>query len=775
MSELLKSFVDESRGLIESASETLLALETDPQNADKLNDLFRSVHTIKGGAGLFAPPGMVPTLHAAEDLLDTIRDGNLTLTADLTDLLLNVLDQVVSWLDQLEVDGTLPEEAAAVGAALAAELQRFNPNTGDDGAEVAASVDAPLPDWFADARKDMAPTGAETLYAIDYVPDPQCFFTGHDPLQTALSLPERRWLNVAPVNPWASAEEFDPYLCYVSIRMASAAPRDALDEHLSYVIEDCRVSAVPASDTSASTSASTGTTTTKAPSNTQLAIEFVECQRHALSVQSDPALWEGRVAASCAVLTSIFEQTGLDALIPDLDEKRPEAIENGDVSPLEPVLTAALAALREEKSPQTAVAESYASPSQQPSHPAPTPASAQRETGDTNRSRMAIKVEQEQVDSLMKLVGEIIVAKNALPFLVKRAEEVYANRRMARELKSEYEAINRIVDEMQAAVMQIRMVPISQVFQRYHRLVRDVARKLDKRINLKLEGEDTKADKNIVEDLADPLVHLIRNACDHGLEMPDTRVAAGKPETGTITLAARQQDDQVVVEVLDDGGGSKLEKVRAKAIANGMATKEAVAAMSDDEAAQLIIQPGFSTADEISDLSGRGVGMDVVNSMVKRSGGSMRLTTKPGEGTTVAISLPLSMAVSQVMMFDVDGGLYGISIENIVETVRLPESSVHRLKHHAQVVLRGRLIPLRRLSVMFDPTKADDPWPKELSILVVRNGAQEIGLVVDGVRSEADVMVEPLDRQLNSSGYFSGTSLLGDGSIMLVLNVREML
>ena len=390
------------------------------------------------------------------------------------------------------------------------------------------------------------------------------------------------------------------------------------------------------------------------------------------------------------------------------------------------------------------------------------------------RQSTTVKVEQDVLDTMMKLVGEMIVAKNALPFLVKRAEDVHGNRRLSLEIKSEYEAINRIVEDMQASVMQMRLVPLGHVFQRYQRLVRDISRRLDKKVTLHMEGEDTKADKNIVEDLADPLVHLIRNACDHGLETPKERLANGKPETGQITLSARQIEDQVVVAVRDDGRGINVDKVRTKAVENGLVTADAVARLDDKAAMQLILQPGFSTADQISDLSGRGVGMDVVNSMVKRAGGRLWIDSSAGAGSEISIALPISMAVSQVMMFEVGPTLYGISIENIVETVRIPANQVHEFKSTEQILLRGRLIPLRRARTVFGlPDKRHEP-DDELSILVVRNGEQELGFVVDRVRSEADVKLEPIDDCLNPAGYFSGAALLGDGSIILLINPREL-
>ncbi|MDQ7017109.1 MAG: ATP-binding protein, partial [Gammaproteobacteria bacterium] len=264
-----------------------------------------------------------------------------------------------------------------------------------------------------------------------------------------------------------------------------------------------------------------------------------------------------------------------------------------------------------------------------------------------------LKVDQQRIDALMDLVGELVVAKNALPFLAKRAEEHFGVRQLSKEIKSQYTVINRLSEELQAAMMQIRMVPISTVFQRFPRLVRDLSRKLGKQVELKVEGEETEADKNVVENLADPLIHLVRNSLDHGLESAEERRAAGKSASGTIILRALGQDDQVVIEISDDGRGIDPDKIKKKAYQNGLLDEQSLDSISDHEALQLIFSAGLSTAEAVSDLSGRGVGMDVVRSVIQAAGGSVEVSSELGQGSTVRLSLPLSMAVTRVMMIEV--------------------------------------------------------------------------------------------------------------------------
>lgn len=740
MSDLLAQFIDEARELVDSAAKALLQLETTPDDRAALNDLFRSVHTIKGGAGIFEMAPLTRVVHAAEDLLDLLRTGELDLTGEITDLLLETLDDVVGWLDDMAAQGALRPEADATSAALTAALRQVIPlraDEGDDDPDLPPDLTAP-PEWLPDP----AVCGAQG-WAIEFRPEPDCFFGGDDPLLLALSVPDRVWLAIEPVADWGAQATFDPFRCNLVFRLVSTAAREVLEDHFLYVRSLCRFAPVARA-------------AARIPDDLIAAAqEILAAQVEAMATPSAPGLFEARLDSTLALVCPVLTGAGLGAWVAPLTAAADTARQQGDLAPLVPVLTAAAAAL--DAPPAAAAAPRSAKPE---------PIAVQPKK--TN----VIKVELEHVDQLMKLVGELVVAKNALPFLMKRAEDVYGSRSMAREVKAEYEAINRIVEELQGAVMQIRMVPVSGVFQRFQRLIRDLGRKLDKQIELKIEGEETRADKNIVEELAEPLVHLVRNACDHGIETPAERRAAGKPEQGTLTLAAAQVDDRVVIEIRDDGRGIDLDRVRAKAVEKGLISAEAAAVLSEAETARLILLPGFSTVEQISDLSGRGVGMDVVNTMVTRSGGTLAVSSRLGQGATVSISLPQSMAVRQVMMVDVDGGVYGVAIDNVVATIRLPATAVHRLKAEETVVLRNRLIPLRRLRRVFDL----DPLPadRDLAILVARTQGGEVGLVVDDFRSEADVIIEPLDEALNRYRYFTGTASLGDGTILLTLNLAEL-
>jgi two-component system chemotaxis sensor kinase CheA len=398
-----------------------------------------------------------------------------------------------------------------------------------------------------------------------------------------------------------------------------------------------------------------------------------------------------------------------------------------------------------------------------------------RRADDANSAR-TLKVDQVKVDRLMNLIGEMVVAKNAIPYLASRAENAFGVRELSREIKAQYAVINRISDEMQDAIMQVRMMPVSFVFQRFPRLVRDTSRRLGKEVNLVLEGQETAADKNIIESLGDPLIHIVRNSLDHGLEMPEVRVAEGKSAAGTLKIVARQESNRVVIEISDDGKGIDPAVIKQKAYQKGLIDEATLEHISDQEAINLVFAAGFSTAEVVSDLSGRGVGMDVVRAAVERVNGSMALDSVKGQGTTLRLSLPLSMAVTNVMTIASNGQMFGVPMDMVVETVRVPGSAVQLIKQRQATVLRGRIVPLmplnRLLGLAAPPLTNDD---NELAALVVRLGEQIVGVLVDEFHGTADIILKPLLGVLSSLRAYSGSALMGDGSVLMVLNLKEIL
>jgi two-component system, chemotaxis family, sensor kinase CheA len=511
-------------------------------------------------------------------------------------------------------------------------------------------------------------------------------------------------------------------------------------------------------------------------------------QRQILTFEDRPLWHAGRIKAVATVLDNLSRVVGDSAASSGIEAALAQALHSGHPAPLLEWLDTCGEKLTgvgarqpgsadpTEISTSNGSAETAATPEGGPSKTSAcdVPKFGRRAEDGLNGHR-SIKVDQVKIDRLMNLIGELVVEKNALPYLAQRAEVQFGNRELSREIKGQYSVINRIADEMQDAIMQVRMMAVSFVFQRFPRLVRDISRKLGKEVQLVLEGEQTEADKNIIESLADPLIHIVRNSLDHGLETPGVRRASGKPETGTLTIRAAQQADRVVIEIIDDGKGIDPDVIKRKAYEKNLIDEAKLERIGDQEAINLIFAAGLSTAEVVSDLSGRGVGMDVVRSAVEKLNGTVVIESQLGKGTSIRISLPLSMAVTQVMVIESDGQLFGVPMDNVVETVRVPRCDIRAIKQSLTAVLRGRIVPLKALNTLLGISAIPRSNPDdELAVLVVRAGNEVFGLIVDGFKETVGVIQKPLGGFLCGLSAYSGSALMGDGSVLMILNIREI-
>jgi two-component system chemotaxis sensor kinase CheA len=496
---------------------------------------------------------------------------------------------------------------------------------------------------------------------------------------------------------------------------------------------------------------------------------LLRAQIELLTPDDPDFLWPGRLHAAATALSRIFGGVGAMDLV--------ERVTPAKESDLKAHAAVQLVKLAQEGLLRWQVepVEIMKPASAEPEHPAVPAAPAAPRNDEIERQALRLlKVDPARIDALLGLVGELVVAKNSLPFLARRAEEEFGSRQLAREIKERYAVVNRIAEELQGAVMRVRMMPLAQVFRRFPRLVRDLSAKLGKSIRLEILGEETEADKGIVEELFDPLVHLFRNSIDHGIEMPDDREAIGKAREGLIHLSAQHADDHVIIELRDDGHGIDVERVRQKAAEKGLASLEDLRRRSDDDIIQLIFAPGFSTVDSVSELSGRGVGMDVVRTMVTRAGGTITVTNKRGEGTATRITLPVTMAVSRVMILEAGGTEVGIPFASITETVRVQDSELKHVGQGRAIVLRGRMVPVWNLAEVLALPKSEARAEDGVAILVIRAAGHELGLAVEGFQDTVDVITKPLAGVLGQLELFSGTAMLGDGRVLLVLDPKVL-
>lgn len=888
MNPLLQQFIQEARDLLQDIGTRLLELETQPDSSELMTELFRYVHTLKGNSGLFEFPEMTRVLHAGEDLMDAVREGQVRYSQALADCLLDAMDFVLLLIDEIEDTGTSAGHHASTSDELARSLRALIPPS-EPSAEAPTTPTADRPELpvldlaqVPESCRLAAWHAAEAglpLILIAYRPDENCFYQGEDPFHQARQIPDLLFGTAKARQEWPRLAELDCYRCQLDFHILTTATRQTITEHFRYTPEHIRVTEVePLHLIIPQGHPNGGPVYGDFVSE---ALELLDCgDRDGLEISartllelSAPELW---LSSDLRWILAVLETrpddvavlrrliVALDTLTcPDFTDLTPTqedaapppepAAQTANREQIEQVLAIQrdILALPDQgewlsgrlKSVATTVkaclqhmgeatdaldatlALSLHTHSAQPLHhwlnvrlgggvqvaePEPEaemnlgmgraealPEESLPEMDDSTRldvtphlpqeprfqpqredhaNSKVLKVESAKIDRLMSLIGEMVVAKNSLPYLANRAETQYGVRELARDIKAQYAVINRIAEDMQDAIMQVRMMPISFIFKRFPRLVRDLARKLGKEVDLVLEGEDTEADKNIVESLAEPLIHILRNSMDHGLESPAERMAAGKPRTGRLLIRATQESDRVLIEISDDGRGIDPSVIKRKAYEKGLIDETQLELISDQDAIELIFTAGFSTAEHITDLSGRGVGMDVVHNAIDKAGGTVALSSQIGAGTTLRLSLPLSMAVTNVMIIESDGQIFGVPMDAIVETVRLPQNAIHTIKHRSTTVLRGRIIPLLALNELLAINAPPIPnADHEIAALVVRVGNEPIGLMVDEFHEVVDVILKPLPGELASLDSYAGSALLGDGSVLMVLNPRALL
>lgn len=413
----------------------------------------------------------------------------------------------------------------------------------------------------------------------------------------------------------------------------------------------------------------------------------------------------------------------------------------------------------ESRTKSPAAAKSAAQPVQKKRAPARSAAQAPLE-------ETTVRVDTSRLDDIMNMVGELVLVRNRLVRLGLDSED--------EDMSKAVSNLDVVTADLQSAVMKTRMQPIRKVFGRFPRLVRDMARSLKKEIRLELVGEDTDLDKNLVEALADPLVHLVRNSVDHGIEMPDEREAAGKARTGTVVLSAAQEGDHILLMITDDGKGMNADVLRAKAVEKGMLEKEAAERLSDHECYNLIFAPGFSTKTEISDVSGRGVGMDVVNTKISQLNGSVNVFSKPGEGSQVVIKVPLTLAIMPTLMVMLGDQAFAFPLVSVNEIFHLDLSRTNIVDGQEMVIVRNKALPLFYLSRWLQPERRHEQQ-KEGHVVLIGVGDRRIGFVVDQLIGQEEVVIKPLGRGLQGTPGMSGATITGDGRIALILDVPGLL
>lgn len=715
LDDVLPVFLMESRELLAEMETALLHIARGNDPGEGVNAIFRAAHTIKGSAGLFGLDAVVSFTHHAESLLDAVRDGKVAVTEPLVELLLACADHIGAMVDRVELgQGGDMGELVAAGDALVVRLKRHMPRTAEPAGEHAGhSASASAPAAEADARANVnvnVNAAADAHWHISVRFGANVLKNGMDPLSflrylATLGTVERI---VTLTDAVPSLETMDPEDCYLGfeIAFAGAVDRATLVNVFEFVADESTVHVL-------------------APNST--ADEF------AAVIDALPEADD--------YLREIFERCGSvaarDLELSGMGRVAPVEVPASPKSPeFEPV---AIAAMKPAQVSQAA-AES--------AKPAREAKSAEGKS---------VRVDADKLDRLINLVGELITVTAGASLIARRSSNV--------EMQESTSTLANLVEEVRDSALQLRMVKIGGTFSRFQRVVHDVARELGKEIELRTSGEDTELDKTLVEKIGDPLLHLVRNAIDHGIDPLETRLARGKPARGTVSLNAYHDSGSIVIEVSDDGRGLDRDRILAKAIERGLV--EPGKHLSDTEVFALIFEPGFSTAEVVTNLSGRGVGMDVVKRNITALRGSVSLASVAGRGTTVTVRLPLTLAIIDGFMVMVGNAVFVVPLDMVDECVT----------HHGEADrdytdLRGQVLPFIRLRELFEIP--GDVTTRQ-NIVVVKHAGQKVGLLVDQLVGEAQTVIKPLSRMFQHVKGISGSSILGSGEVALILDVPGLM
>ncbi|HCL3806289.1 TPA: chemotaxis protein CheA [Pseudomonas aeruginosa] len=739
--EILQDFLVEAGEILEQLSEQLVELESRPDDMDLLNAIFRGFHTVKGGAGFLQLNALVECCHIAENVFDILRKGERRVSSELMDVVLQALDTVNAMFDQVreqsEPTPATPELLAALarlaepeGAAPAEPVQA--PPAAVPPAEPAAPPEAPAQSGSSDITDDEFEQLLDALQG-DEAPASAVAEASAAPAGDEISDAEFEALldqlhgKGKFVPPAVSAEPAQVPAEAVE-PAAAAAGDDISDDEFEALLDELhgkgKFGDVPeAAGTPAAPAAAAPAAAPAEPGKAPAAAGGDEISDDEFESLLDELHGKGKFnGASEAVAAAA-------AVAKNIAAKSPAA---------------------KPAAPAKAAAARPAAPDR--------PAASEAET--------TVRVDTARLDEIMNMVGELVLVRNRLVRLgLNSGDEA-----MAKAVAN----LDVVTGDLQMSVMKTRMQPIKKVFGRFPRLVRDLARNMKKEINLELVGEETDLDKNLVEALADPLVHLVRNAVDHGIESPEEREAAGKPRVGQVVLSAEQEGDHILLMITDDGKGMDAEVLRNKAVEKGLLERDAADRLTDLECYNLIFAPGFSTKTEISDVSGRGVGMDVVKTKISQLNGTVNVFSQKGAGSKIVIKVPLTLAIMPTLMVMLGSQAFAFPLVNVNEIFHLDLSRTNVVDGQEVVIVRDKALPLFYLKRWLVPSAAHEEQG-EGHVVILSVGTQRIGFVVDQLVGQEEVVIKPLGKMLQGTPGMAGATITGDGRIALILDVPSML
>jgi two-component system, chemotaxis family, sensor kinase CheA len=786
--ELLKDFFAEAEQQVDNLESNVLVIENDPTNHEAVDEIFRAAHTLKGGSATVEMKEISTFTHTVEDMLDEIRSDRLAVTEPVIDVLLSSIDVIKAMLEA-RANGTVYQENIDD---LLSKLRSYIPEKSDKNVHKKTPAEAvPKQEHKVDVKTDIPVQSAEVsgpASSSDVFLRPVLTESEFNELKAACESKQKLWcVSVKfdennPMNSVGGIQVFAALKTFGSV-LRTVPDFDALYED-----------------------------------------SFYENVYYYLASEADRSTIEGAAflldVTICTDAQEMDHYVGRENMQSEVVKSVPEKkVTPADVVTEKPVIQTSEVVQESVTEPETEEISTG-----EENQEIKTTAAVQHVT----QTGSVLRVDSRRIDYLLNLVSETVITKASFNQLsmqlanelaqFQTIENTYKEKihrlfdqlpqyleqiqrgasikdvrnlifkdygdmstlydsydsdlkNVTVKFRSSTQNLGRIAGELQEGVMKIRMVPISQIFNRFPRVVRDLQRDLNKKVNLVIEGEDTELDKSVIEDLLDPIMHCVRNSVDHGIELPENRVKAGKPETGIVLLKASNEGNLIVIDIADDGAGIDIAKVRQKAIEKGIIHPDKI--LTDQEAFQLIFEAGFSTSDKITNVSGRGVGLDVVKTMVGKLNGTVSVTSEHGKGSRFSIRLPLTLAIIQGLLVRVGQEVYSIPIASVLESQRIKLNEISTIDNYEVLNVRNEVISILRLSRLFNIKETSEN--EYCFIVIVGSQEKKIGIMVDALIGEEDVVIKPLHDQFTNSPAIAGASILGDGSVSLIIDVSQLL
>lgn len=679
LSQYLEMFIDETKEHLQNLNDQVLVLESEPDNIDTINEIFRAAHSLKGMAGTMGFKRMQRLTHDMENVFSEIRNGKMSVTPDLVDIVFKCLDAIEEYLDCII-------------------------NTSDEG----------------ENDNDELINMLNACLKAEGAPEPEKKVQPEEKTEADSTDGDKRkflYIDIADFEKNAIIEAKAKNLNVYGVTV--------------YIDENCILKAARAFLVFKGLE-NKGEIIKSVPGVQDIEDEKFDFDFSMLII-SDKSLEE------------------IKKIISNVSEIKEVVIENYEIPSDANVVSSVQ---KEEKEPEKEETKKKKT----------TPA----KTGKPVANR-SVRVDIEKLDVLMNLVSELIIAKNGLVSVSNQED----SKTSMQSFNEQIEYLERITTNLHESVMKVRMVPIESVVNRFPRMIRDLSKKLGKEMELIMTGEDTELDRTVIDEIGDPLMHMLRNSADHGLEPTIDRLKLGKPQVGTIQLNAYQDGNNVTIEVIDDGAGIDVEKVKETALKKGTITEEQAEMMTEKEAIDLLFRPAFSTSEKITDVSGRGVGLDVVKNKIEGLGGDVEVSTKLGEGTKFIVRLPLTLAIIQALMVEVRQEKYAIPLNSIVTIEDVATNDIKYVQQKEVINLRGTVIPLVRLDEVLDCPPRDEE-PENLVVVIVKKGDKQTGLVIDNLLGQQEIVIKPLGKYINIHRMISGATILGDGEVALIIDSNAL-